>query len=404
MAWNDLASNQTISISNLLDGIYTGVLSRKAVSIPGDTKQITKSEANDYMNLDNSDSFTPFALKASNQLVVKSDIIPGPSVTSGFSTDNYYTGIANNRVFDFVSNPGPIQLISRWYRSGASTFGQVLMSTDFGASYPTSVVSINDRLNGIKFLPFMRHPSYLSVEPFVAVGQNGRIITNSVGNVSSWITISSPTVQDLYDVTSNETVGIIVGDARILKTNTSARINSWSIVNSVNALWRAVATSGSRFVAVGDNSSVISGNSLGTTWTVASMPPLVPSKQLRGITFHSDGYWYAVGYDTVNILTPYMMKSTDSFGLSWENYAPLGDEFYGALYSIISIGDRLIIGGQNHQYQIINNVATRYTAWLVTNVRNYRWVAAVKDANSNGFDMAGRLQIDGVSYSAYSNF
>ena len=405
MAWNDLASNQTISVSNLLDGTNTGILSRKALSIPGDTKQITKSEANAYLNLDNSNPFTPFALKANNQLVVKSDIIPGPSVTTfGSSDDSQCTGIANNRVFDFVSNPGPIQLISRWYRSGASTFGQVLMSTDFGASYPTSAVNINDRLNGIKFLPSMRHPSYLNVEPFVAIGQNGRIITNSVGNVSSWITISSPTIQDLYDITASDTVGVIVGDRRILRTNTSNRINSWSIVNSVNAIWRAVATNNSTFVAVGDNSAIITASFSATTWTVRSLPAPLTLKNLKGVTFHSDGLWYAVGHEASDSNVHWIMRSTNILATDWEEYLPTGDTFVAGLYSIISIGDRLIVGGMNHQYQIINNVVTRYSAYVGSYFRNFNWVAAVKDANSNGFDMAGRLQIDGVSYSAYSNF
>lgn len=399
MAWNDLASNQTISINNLLDGINTGLLSRKAISIPGDTKQITKSEANTYLNLDNSDSFTPFALKSTNQLVVKSNIIPAPSVSVVFSPDSYYTGIANNKVFDLVTNPGPIQLISRW-NSGGNGF--VLRSTDFGLTY-TSVVTINDRLYGIKFLQDFRHPSYLSVEPFIAVGQSGRIITNSVGNASSWITISSPTTQNLYDVAFNSSVGIIVGDRRIIRTNTNNRINSWSIVNSVASLWRAVASDSFNFIAVGDNSAIITSNALGSTWTVRSMPPLTPSKQLRGITYHSDGYWYAVGYDTANPLIPYMMRSNNT-GVTWENYSPLGDEFYGALYSIISINDRLIIGGQNHQYQIINNTLIRYTAWVSSNVRNYQWVAAVKNANSNGFDMAGNFTFEEVDYPVYSNF
>ena len=403
MPWNDLANNQTISISNLIDGINIGLLSRKAVSIPGDTKQITKADANDYLNLDNSNPFTPFALKTFNQLVVKSDIIPGPSVTDFSSDNNNFTGIANNTVNNFVSNPGPVQLISRWYLGGTATFGGVIRSTDFGVTY-SSVVNISDRLYGIKFLPFMRHASYLNVKPFVAVGQDGRIITNSVGDASSWITISSPTTQDLYDVTSSNTVGVIVGDRRILKTNTDGRINSWSIVNSVNAIWRAVATNGSTFVAVGDSSAIITASFSATTWTVRSLPSPLTLKDLKGVTFHSDNFWYAVGHDSSDPNVHWIMRSTDITGTNWEEYSPTGNTFVGGLYSIISIDNRLIIGGYNHQYQIINNVVTRYSAYVGDYFRGYKWIAAVKDANSNGFDMAGQLQISGIPYSAYSNF
>jgi hypothetical protein len=404
MAWDDLANNQTISVDNLIDGTNTGVLSRKALSIPGGSKQITKSEANTYLNLDNSNPFSPIVLKANNQLVVKSDIIPGPSVTTTFSVDSNFTGIANNRVFDFVTIPGPIQLISRWYRGGNSTFGQVLRSTNFGVSYPEAVVNISDRLYGIKFLPSMRHPSYLNVEPFVAIGQDGRIITNSVADASSWITISSPTTQELYDITASETVGVIVGDRRILRTNTSSRINSWSIVNSVNAIWRAVATNGSTFVAVGDNSAIITAGFSGTTWTVRSLPAPLTLKNLKGVTYHSDGRWYAVGCETSDSNIASIIRSTDITATNWEEYFPTGATFPGGLYSIISIGNRLIIGGMNHQYQIINNVVTRYNAWVGSYFRYFNWVAAVKDANSNGFDMVARYQEAGESYSAYSNF
>jgi photosystem II stability/assembly factor-like uncharacterized protein len=245
-------------------------------------------------------------------------------------------------------------------------------------------------------MPAFRHASYLTVPPFVSVGDNGRIVTNSVTDATSWITISSPTSQDLYDIAFNSTVGIIVGNQRIIKTNTNNRINSWSIVNSVAALWRAVASNGSTFVAVGNNSSIITGDSLGTTWTVRSMPPLAPSKQLRGVTYHTDGLWYAVGHDTANPSLSWIMRSTDSTGNTWQNYSPTGDSLTNVLNSINSIGDRLVISGTSAQYQIISNVVTKY------DTPNYLWRDNVKDANSNGFDMAGQTLSSIVG--AFSNF
>jgi photosystem II stability/assembly factor-like uncharacterized protein len=278
--------------------------------------------------------------------------------------------------------------------------GKVYRSTDYGQNY-SSVLSSGSFLFSVKFMPAFRHASYLSVIPFLAVGTSGRIITNSNNNATSWIAITSPSTQSLYDIAFNTEVGIIVGDKRILKTNTNNRINSWSIVNSVASIWRAVGSSGSRFVAVGDNSSIISGNSTGTTWTVGSMPPLVPSKQLLGVTFHTDGYWYAVGYDAINTSLPFIMKSTESFGITWELYAPAqGTLFDGPLYSIASIGGRLVIGGRNYQYQIINNTVTRCSA--NTGGISVNWNSIVKDAaTSNGFDMAGQ---GFQNIGAYSNF
>lgn len=385
MPWNDLANNQTISFTNLKDGVDTGVLSQKA-AIPVSNEQITKADANTYVNIDT--SFAPYAAKASNQLVVKSNFRSIVLVSTISSLAPLF-GIANNQ-----TTSGPIQLISGWDNNTPLTRGYIYRSTDYGDSY-TTVLNISDPLNRIKFMPSFRHASYLTVPPFVSVGLNGRIVTNSVTAATSWITISSPTTQDLYDIAFNSSIGIIVGDRRIIRTDTSNRINSWSIVNSVASLWRAVASDGSNFIAVGDNSAIITSNSLGGTWTVRSMPPLTPSKQLRGITYHTDGYWYAVGYDTASPTTPYMMRSNDT-GVNWSSYVPTGDSFVNALYCINSINGRLVIGGTNAQYQIFSNVLTKY------DTPNYTWHDNVKDGNTNGFDMAG--QTNTSTTGAFSKF
>ena len=388
MPWNDLANNQTISFTNLKDGVDTGVLSQKA-AIPVSNEQITKADANTYVNIDT--SFAPYAAKASNQLVVKSNLESTVSVNTISGTQ--FFGIANNE-----TTSSPIQLIVG--EDFVNQQGRIFRSTDFGVNY-SSVLTISNYLYGVRFMPSFRHASYLSIVPFLSVGQQGRMVTNSFTDATSWITISSPTTQELRAIAFNSSgVGIVVGNQRIIKTNTNFRINSWSIVNSVASFWKAVASNGTTFVAVGDNSSIITGDSLGTTWTVRSMPPLVPSKQLRGVTYHSDGYWYAVGFDTSNPSSSYIMKSTDSSGFNWENYFPTGT-LSGELLSINSIGGRLVIGGAARQFQIINNVVNQYGT-LIPGGAIIRWQSVVKDANSNGFDMAGN--ISSANNGAYSNF
>lgn len=372
--WAATANNETISFNNLQNGVDTGVLSQKA-AIPASNEQITKSDANIYVNINT--SFAPYAAKASNQLVVKSNL-QSTVLVSNIATAAPFFGIANNQ-----TTSGPIQLISGWDNNTSLTRGVIYRSTDFGDSY-TSVLNISDPLYRIKYMPSFRHASYLTILPFVSVGWGGRIVTNSVTAATSWITISSPTVRDLYDIAFNSSgVGIIVGDNRIIKTDTNYRINSWSIVASGAQLWRAVASDGSNFIAVGDNSTIITSTALGTTWTLRSMPPLTPSKQLRGVTYHSDGFWYAVGFDTASPTTPYIMRSNDT-GVNWTNYLFTGDSFLNDLHSINSINGRLVIGGRNAQYQIINNVCTRY------DTPGRIWYDNVKDGNTNGFDMAGQ--------------
>jgi hypothetical protein len=71
MSWASLANNRTVSFNNLQNAVNNGVFTAKT-SIPVSNEQITKTDANTYVNINT--SFAPYAAKASNQLVVKSDL------------------------------------------------------------------------------------------------------------------------------------------------------------------------------------------------------------------------------------------------------------------------------------------------------------------------------------------
>jgi hypothetical protein len=385
MPWNDLANNQTISFANLKDAVDTGVFVQK-IAIPISNKQIMKSDADSYVWINT--SFPSYASKANFQLVVKSNL---ECFVPFVDTPNLrWSGIAND-----ADDWNPLQLISGNTNLGG---GRIYRSTNFGSTY-FEVLVISDGLRGIKYAPQFRHASYLTVTPFVAVGNNGRIVTNSVQAATSWITISSPTTQDLTDSAFNlNGKGVIVGENRILRTSTDNRINSWVIVNSVSGSWQSVATDNFNFVAVGLDNKIITAGALATTWTVRNSPALSPLADFRGVTYHTDGYFYAVG----NPISPsdfnwFMMRSSDS-GVNWESYAPINFElFSGRLSSIASINGRLVIGGINYQYQIKDNVLSRCASGV-----GIEWRAIVKNANSNGFDMAGFPTASTTG--AYSNF
>jgi len=386
MSWSSLANNQTISFSNLKDAVDTGVFSPKG-NVPVSNEQITKAEADTFVWIN--PDFPSYAPKATFQLVVKSNLECAVPVvnTSGIR----WGGIANNE-----ETLDPIQLISGTTFTGG---GRIYKSTNFGVNY-FEVLVISDGLAGITYAPNYRHASYLSVTPFIAVGDDGRIVTNSVNDCSSWITISSPTSQDLYQASFNFIgTGVIVGDNRILLTDTDYRINSWSITNSVNADWRDVANDGFNFVAVGLDDSIITSNTaLAVNWTVRSMPPLTaPGVNLYGVTYHTDGYFYSAGVTAAG--TWFLMRSSDK-GVNWTTYIPTDFTlFIGGLYSIKSLNGRLVIGGRNYQYQIKDGVVTRCAA-KTGDVEVY-WGDIVKDSNStNGFDMVAGPFSNG----AYSNF
>jgi hypothetical protein len=68
MSWAGLASNQCVSLDNLKNAVSTGVFTEKT-TIPTGSKQITKAEAEAYVNI------STISGKTSNQLVVKSNLI-----------------------------------------------------------------------------------------------------------------------------------------------------------------------------------------------------------------------------------------------------------------------------------------------------------------------------------------
>jgi len=89
MSWAGIVSNQCISCNNLQDAVNTGVFTLKN-SIPVSTKQITKTESAYYVNLNT--SYAPFAAKASNQLVVKSNLQACVPVSYSYTIYYYLSG------------------------------------------------------------------------------------------------------------------------------------------------------------------------------------------------------------------------------------------------------------------------------------------------------------------------
>ena len=79
MSWAAIASNQCVSFNNLQDAVTTNVFVIKA-AIPVSLEQITKTDADTYVYIDT--AYGPYAAKASNQLVVKSDLQPPPTTTT----------------------------------------------------------------------------------------------------------------------------------------------------------------------------------------------------------------------------------------------------------------------------------------------------------------------------------
>jgi hypothetical protein len=104
MAYNDLQQNQTISFDNLQSGVAQGVFTAKT-TIPSSLKQITKTEADTYVNINT--SLPSYAAKASNQLVTKEDLSgitsASPYIMYGVAGTAAYKSIDGGNTFTALS-------------------------------------------------------------------------------------------------------------------------------------------------------------------------------------------------------------------------------------------------------------------------------------------------------------
>jgi hypothetical protein len=167
MAYNDLGQNQTISFNNLQSGVNQGVFTAKT-SIPISTKQITKSEANTYVNIDT--SLPTYAAKASNQLVTKEDLsgitststymMYGVAGTAAYKSTNggstftalsgltsayTWTGIAGDSTGTYIAVVSDSLNLAVYLSSdGGSTFTAKLISGVIPNFYPTGVAMSNN--------------------------------------------------------------------------------------------------------------------------------------------------------------------------------------------------------------------------------------------------------------------
>lgn len=82
MSWSGIASNQCVSLTNLLDAVNTGVFMSAVAGFSGSAKQITRSEAEYYVVIN------PVTSKSNNQLVVKSNLTAKTGVYKWNISDN----------------------------------------------------------------------------------------------------------------------------------------------------------------------------------------------------------------------------------------------------------------------------------------------------------------------------
>lgn len=161
MGYNDLNFNQTISFTNLQDGVTQGAFTLKT-AIPVSNKQVTKAAASTYVNINT--NLPSFASKANNQLITKLDLsgvvtltpylMYGVAGTAGYkSTDGgntftalsglpslNWTGIAGDSTGTYIAAICQTQNNQIYIsNNGGTSFTAVTISPILIGFYPTGV-------------------------------------------------------------------------------------------------------------------------------------------------------------------------------------------------------------------------------------------------------------------------
>jgi hypothetical protein len=164
MSWAGIANNQCVSLNNLKDAV-ANMIFLQLNTIPTGTKQITKSEASYYVNC--ATYYPPFANKASNQLVVKSDLVGRVVIPVSLSWDS--------------SNAGTLQIYTASPSTGSYTLQTTLTAPGGAAGTTSTTISL---INGDGIYVVLTHTARTSA------GQRGQIFQVLNGSTTTYQTTS----------------------------------------------------------------------------------------------------------------------------------------------------------------------------------------------------------------------
>jgi len=255
MSWNNLASNQTVSCNNLQDAVNTGVFTLNN-SIPSSDKEVTKSEAEFYVNI------VAIPSKSSNQLVVKSNLISSTPTTSTTTTSpagtDYLTAVVYGGLIYRSTDDG-----TTWTgltAPGSRSWNDVAMST--GGQYQLAADSSGYRWRSIDYganwTPDANFP-YVAPD---AVGVSGTgqyqlavprynyiAYSSNYGAIGSW-TNSVTGGQEYWgtgDISKNGQYALVGGSSGPVKVSSNYGVdfsNAPGQINLSSANWRSSAVSG----------------------------------------------------------------------------------------------------------------------------------------------------------------
>jgi hypothetical protein len=151
MGYASLQNNQAVTAANIQDAIDIGVFTAAGI-FPVTLKCVTKGDASLYINIDT--SYAPYAAKASNQLVVKSDLKPIFQNTGTLFYDSFFkveligwassttacTSYGSNAITIYWN--GTLGIGTLIFVAGYGTFSNYFIIVD--ASFNVYYVTINE--------------------------------------------------------------------------------------------------------------------------------------------------------------------------------------------------------------------------------------------------------------------
>jgi len=225
-----------------------------------------------------------------------------------------------------------------------------------GQQWNVASAGINSKLNGIVW----------GNKKFVAVGENGSILTSSNG--MSWINQTSGTTHELLGVTWSGTQYIAVGDKGTILTSPDGITWTPRAPGQTTSTLFSVAWGGERFTAVGNkfgiNETEIMNSSDGITWT--NNPFTVANSYLFGVTW-SGAKWIAVGYKPNASL---VLSSPD--GITWSDISI--DNGGYTLFDVTWTGNRFVAVGLSITATSVDGIT--WTSKLINGAWGLRGVAA----------------------------
>lgn len=135
--WAATANNETVSRNALADAVANTIFYQKA-AFTGSTRQITKAEAAAWVYLD--ETASPFSGKASNQLVIKTDLVARTPIYIGITAS--FDGVFGLDIELYVSAALPADLtVSFDWCTNTSAEGNITFTVPSGFSGTTTALA-----------------------------------------------------------------------------------------------------------------------------------------------------------------------------------------------------------------------------------------------------------------------